>query len=154
MKSLKDLVETQLPDDGPLGKLDVDVSEFFGEEPETTFFRYEEPDIAKTYQIPVDAEKLLKHAPEFPGNLRMTVAMLAMGHQDPPSGDAPVALLYIQIAKKNKKLFTYLAGRFNAEFPYLMGSQQALDEEKKTSGKTEEETSSSVSSTSDASLAS
>lgn len=144
MKSLDALVQTQLQDDGPLGELDIDVSEFFGEPEGTTVFHYQEPDIAKTYQIPEDAGKLAKHAPDFPEHLRLTVAMLAIGHQSPPSEDIPVGLLYLRIAEKNKRLFSVLAAQFNAAFPHLMGSKAALEEEKKTGGETEEPNSSSA----------
>lgn len=134
MKSLDALVATSLQEDGPLGELDIDVSEFFGEPKGTTFFHYQEPDIAKTYQIPEDAASLVKHAPDFPEHLRLTVAMLAIGHQSPPSEEIPVGLLYLRIAQKNKKLFSVLAAQFNAAFPHLMGSKAALEEEKKTGG--------------------
>lgn len=144
MKTLDELVMQDLPEAEALGRLDVDVSAFFGQKPETTFFRFREPDIAQVFQVPVDAELLLKHADEYPENLRMTIALLAQAHQEPPSPSVPTALLYVQIAKKNRKLFTHLSSAFNTAFPHLMGSKEALDEEKKSSGSTEETNSTSA----------
>lgn len=122
-----------LPQEMPGDNLQVDISSFFGLKEGSKVWTYREPDIAETYQIPLDAAKLLQHALSFPENLRLTIAMLAMGHVSPAPGkdDPPIALEYLRLAKTNKRLFNYLAGRFNEAFPHLMGSKAALEEEKK-----------------------
>jgi hypothetical protein len=122
-----------LPEELPADNLEVDISSFFGLPKKTKVWTYREPDIAETYQIALDAAKLLQHALSFPENLRLTIAMLAMGHVSPAPGkdDPPIALEYLRLAKTNKRLFNYLAGRFNEAFPHLMGSKAALEEEKK-----------------------
>ncbi len=124
-----DSVQEALPAD----TLQVDVSSFFGLPEGSKVWTYREPDIAEMYQIPVDAAKLRSHASNFPENLRLTVAMLAMGHVSPEPGkdDPPLALEYVRLAKKNKVFFSYLAARFNDAYPHLMGSRAALEEEKK-----------------------
>jgi len=122
-----------LPEEIPADNLTVDVSSFFGLPEGSKIWTYREPDIAEVYQIPLDAEKLLAHALSFPENLRLTIAMLAMGHVSPEPGkdDPPIALEYLRLAKTNKRLFNYIASRFNTAFPHLMGSKAALEEEKK-----------------------
>lgn len=150
MQTLEGLLQ-EMPKVETLATFSVDVSEYFGQEPETTVFCYREPDIAQTFQIPVDAQRLatMKECLDWPENLRLTVAMLAMGHVSPGSKDLPVALFYVQMAKRNKKLFTYLSSVFNQNLPYLMGSKQAFEEEKKSSGQTEDLNSDSASNTPD-----
>lgn len=131
MKSLDAFVQ-QLPEEETLGELCVDVSAFVGEAEGSEIFRFVEPDIAQIYQIPIDALRLRKSYPDWPENLRQNVVMLALAHREPPTEEIPKGLLYAQIAEKNKALFTYLSAAFNARFPYLMGSKETEEEEKKT----------------------
>lgn len=144
-----------MEEEEPLETFSVDVSSFFGQEAETTRFSYREPDIARTFQIPIDAQKLAlrPECAEWPENLRLTVAMLAQGHVAPNTKEVPVALFYVQMAKRRKRLLTYLSSVFNSHFPHLMGSKEAFEEEKKSSGEREDTSSDSASSTQDASPA-
>lgn len=119
-----------LPEQEESPVAEVDVTEFFGTK-EPVIFKYKEPDIARVFQVPVDAQKLEKKYPEWPEPLRQTIAVLAISHIAPAPGNVPVGIMYAMFAEKNKRLFTKLATAFGKAFPQLSNINDAIFEEKK-----------------------
>jgi hypothetical protein len=131
-KTLDELVEALPPD--PTEMVEIDVSEYLGEEPKTTLFEFRDPGANQQFQANKDAKKLTT-MPEFFGMVEelMTISsMMALAHVSPPFTNPP-GITYARMAKNNSKLFMWLMNRFFEKFPHLKDMEAAIKAAKKQS---------------------
>lgn len=127
--SLQEL-DAQTPVDEPGKTETVDISSFYGKDPDTIVLTWQEPDIPRlsAARDEVFNKKNWRAFPGWPVSLKQSVCVMGVSHVAPlKSGDVP-ALFYAGIAKKNKNLWNYLTAQYQLLFPDVAGVETEEDE--------------------------
>lgn len=117
--------------------VDLDFSEMFGSEPGTWLFRFSEPGTAEVFQAAEDAAKLRKQNPMFSQLMCETIAVMALCHVAPESGNLPRIHFYSRLARKNKDIFIRFLMEFRGAFPQLTNFEEAVTEAKNALSETD-----------------